>query len=331
MIPKGEIRILSQDDLKQALPMAEAITVMKEAFTILSTGSVLMPERTHIDIPTHQGTALFMPSYADHFGKIGLKSVNIYPNNPRHGLPCIQGMVCLLDGKTGTPQALLNGTYLTALRTGAASGLATDLMARPEADRVALFGAGIQARSQLEAVCAVRSVQQVRVFDLVTEAAAVFAEDMSHKLDVEVLVAESPQDAVRSADIICTVTVSTVPVFDHSDLRPGVHINAVGSYQPHVQEIPTDTVLQSRLVVDQRSAALHETGDLIIPIQKGLMEPTHIQADIGEIVTGQIQGRTSESEITLFKSVGVAIQDLAAATRALETAEAKNLGTLVEL
>lgn len=331
MMPKGKIRILSQDDLTQALPMADAIAVIKEAFMVLSAGGVLMPERTHVDIPKHQGTALFMPSYADHFGKIGLKSVNIYPNNPQHGLPCIQGMVCLLDGKTGTPLALLNGTYLTALRTGAASGVATDLLARPDAGRVALFGAGVQARTQLEAVCAVRSVQQVRVFDLVTETATTFAQEMGARLDVEVIVAQSPQDAVRSADIICTVTVSAVPVFDHRDLAPGVHINAMGSYQPHVQEIPMDTVLQSRLLVDHRSSVLQETGDLIIPIQQGRMEPTHIQAEIGEILAGRALGRTSQSEITLFKSVGVAIQDLAAATRALDIAEGKELGTLVTL
>ena len=331
MTPTQQIRILSQNDLTQALPMGKAIEAMKEAFRVLSTGGALMPERTHIDIAKHKGTALFMPSYADHLGRIGLKIVNVYPENPRQGLPCIQGMVCLLDGETGTPLALLNGTYLTALRTGAASGAATDLLARSDASEVAIFGAGVQARTQLEAVCAVRSVQRVRVYDVVTEAAQAFAEDMSDRPSVKVTVADSPQAAIRSADVICTVTVSTTPVFDHSDLRPGVHINAVGSYQPHVQEIPVDTVLQSRLFVDHRSSALQETGDLIIPIQQGLMKPTHIKAELGEIVAARAQGRTSESEITLFKSVGVAIQDLAAATRALERAETKGLGVLVDL
>lgn len=290
-----------------------------------------MPARAHINIPAHGGTALFMPCYADRFGRIGVKVVNLFDCNPAKDLPRIQGVVCLFDGQTGSPLALLNGTCLTALRTGAASGAATDLMARPEATTVAIFGAGVQGRTQLEAVCAVRAIRKAWVFDPGAEAAATFAAEMSDTLHVEIAVAESPLEALREADVVCTATVSANPVFADADLAPGTHINAVGSYKPDVQEIPEETVLRALLVVDHRVSVLAETGDLIIPIRKGLIKETDIHAELGEIVAGKVSVRPSEYRITLFKSVGVAIQDLAGAARALENARQKDLGQIVEL
>jgi len=325
------IRILSGQDIRRALPMREAVAAMKEAFAELSAGRVTMPARAQIDVPAHAGTALFMPSHADRFGKIGVKVVNLFDGNAEKGLPRIQGVVCLFDGETGSPLALLNGTCLTALRTGAASGLATDLLARPEAATVAIFGAGVQARTQLEAVCAVRAIRRASVFDTAPDAASTFAAEMSDALGIEVTAAESPREALRGADIVCAATVSSAPVFANTDLAPGTHINAVGSYKPNVQEIPEETVLRALLVVDHRKSALSETGDLIIPIQKGLMKESDIHAELGEIAAGKATGRTSESQITLFKSVGVAVQDLAAAARALENAKHQGLGQFVEL
>jgi len=325
------IRILSAQDIRRALPMSEAIAAMKEAFAELSGGRVTMPVRTHIDIPAHAGTALFMPCYADRFGRIGVKVVNLFDGNAAQGLPRIQGVVCLFDGRTGSPLALLNGTCLTALRTGAASGAATDLLARPEAATVAIFGAGVQGRTQLEAVCAVRAIRQVWVFDPAAEAAATFAAEMSGALHIEVAVAQSSREALRQADIVCTATVSATPVFTDADLAPGTHINAIGSYRPDVQEIPEETVRRALVVVDHRASALAETGDLIIPIRKGLMKETHIHAELGEIVPPRAGERPSEGQITLFKSVGVAVQDLAAAARAFENAKHEGLGQIVEL
>ena len=325
------IRILSARDIRRALPMGEAVAAMKEAFTELSAGRVNMPARAHIDVAAHGGTALFMPSQADRFGKIGLKVVNLFDGNAAKGLPRIQGLVCLFDGATGSPLAVLDGTCLTALRTGAASGTATDLLARPEAATVAIFGAGVQARTQLEAVCAVRPIRRGRVFDPAADAAATFATEMGETLGIDVTVAPSPRDALQGADVVCAATVSPTPVFADADLAPGAHINAVGSYKPDVQEIPEETVLRALLIVDHRESALAETGDLIIPIEKGLMQASDIHAELGEIAAGKASGRTSESQITLFKSVGVAIQDLAAAAHAFESAKHQGLGEIVEM
>jgi len=331
MTANKQIRILSQTDIRQALPMREAVETMKQAFEELSAGRVCMPTRTHIDIPAQAGTALFMPSYAACFGKIGVKVVNIFGDNSAKDLPVIQGLVNLFDGDTGQPLAVLNGTFLTALRTGAASGAATDLLARDSATRVAVFGAGVQGRTQLEAVCAVRPIEKVWVYDSVEAAARTFAQDMGPALSVEVLVAGSSAEAVQQADIVCTATVSSTPVFADAEVAPGTHINAIGSYKPHVQEIPSETVLRSRVIVDHRVSALEETGDLIIPLQAGLMQESHIQAELGDIVAGNAPGRTSDDEVTLFKSVGVAIQDLAMGARVLEQAQAMGLGTMTSL
>lgn len=325
------IRILSSEDIRQALPMKAAIETMKEAFAELDAGRVTMPTRTHIDVPDHAGTALFMPSYAARFGKIGVKIVNVFGANRAKGLPAIQGLVCLFDSETGTPLALLNGTYLTALRTGATSGAATDLLARAEASTAAILGAGVQGRTQLEAVCTVRAIRKAWVYDVRRGAAEAFADEMGTALDVEIVAASSARDAVQEADIVCTATLSTRPVFTDEDIAPGTHINAIGSYKPNVQEIPGTTVQKALLVVDHRESALAETGDLIIPIAQGLIKATDIHAELGEIVAGKATGRTSDGQVTLFKTVGVAVQDLAAAARAFEGAQATGLGTIVEM
>jgi len=326
-----KIRILSEEDIRRALPMKEAIEVMKEAFRELSAGRVKMPSRAHIDIPAHDGTALFMPSYADYFGKICVKVVNVFNANPKKSLPCIQGVVCLLDGETGTPLAILNGTFLTALRTGAASGAATDLLARSDADSIAIIGAGVQGRIQLEAMCSVRPIKKVWVYDIAEDVAARFAKKMGAALAIEIVVTKSSCEALQCADIVCTATVSSTPVFADAEIAPGVHINAIGSYKPEVQEIPEKTVLRSLLIVDHRKSALQETGDLLIPIKRGNMQDTHIHAELGEIVAGKVVGRSSDQDVTLFKSVGIAVQDLAAATRVFEQAEKRDFGKMVQL
>lgn len=326
-----KIRVLCEEDIRRALPMKDAVEVMKEAFKAVSTGQVTMPTRTHIDVSTYNGTALFMPSYSDYFGKIAVKVVNIFPANPKRGLPSIQGIVCLLDSQTGSPSAILDGTFLTALRTGAASGAATDLLANPDADTVAIIGAGVQGRMQLEATCAVRPIKKAWVYDIAEEVAVKFAKKMSAALSIEIVVTKSSHDALQYADIVCTATVSSTPVFDDTEITPGVHINAVGSYKPDVQEVPEETVVRSLLVVDHRESALQEAGDILIPIKKGYIQETHIHAELGEIIAGKVIGRTSDKDVTLFKSVGIAVQDLAAATRAIEQAETQGFGTMVQL
>jgi ornithine cyclodeaminase/alanine dehydrogenase-like protein (mu-crystallin family) len=326
-----QLRILSGKEIRQAVTMSEIIAAMETAFVELSAGRSEMPVRSHIGIAEPAGTALFMPCYLKAIKMIGIKTLTLFDDNRRNGLPYIQGMVSLLDGTTGAPVAILDGTTITAMRTGAASGLATKLLAREETATCAIFGAGVQGRTQLEAVCAVRRIKKAFVVDLCPETAKRYAEEMSRALGIEIVVAATPAEAVRHADVICCATLSATPVFDDRDLPAGVHVNAVGSYKPHVQEIPEETVLRSRLYVDHRESALAETGDLIIPISKGLMTQAHIIAEIGEVAAGLAPARMSGSEITFFKSVGVAVQDLAAAAAVLKKAEALGIGSVVEL
>jgi ornithine cyclodeaminase/alanine dehydrogenase-like protein (mu-crystallin family) len=324
----NDLRILSGPDVVKALPMKDAVEAMKDAFRSLSTGQAVAPQRIHIHTREPAGDALFMPSYLPGEHRMGVKVVTLFEKNREKGLPLIQALMVLLDGTCGRPLAVLDGAALTAIRTGAASGAATDLLARPDAAKVAVFGAGAQGRTQLEAVCAVRAIQEAKVFDMDQALAATFAREMGESLAIPVEVAASPGEALDRADVVCTATTSKGPVFSDSDIEPGAHINAVGSYKPDRREIPSKTVKRSRVVVDHRPAAMEEAGDLIMPMKDGLINEKHIHAELGEIVAGKKKGRETEAEITFFKSVGNAIQDLAAAQKTLANAERMNLGIL---
>ncbi|MBE9508675.1 MAG: hypothetical protein IMY86_11575, partial [Chloroflexi bacterium] len=307
------MRVLSHEDVRRALPMRQAIEAVKRAFVQLSTGQADVPLRVPLEVGRHNGVTLFMPAYLSADDQMAVKIVSVFNDNPAKGLPLIHALVVVVDATTGEPAAVMDGTYLTALRTGAASGAATELLARQDAHTAAIFGAGAQGRTQLEAVCAVRSIQRAWVYDAMPERAAAYAAEMSQHLSLPVEVAQAPAQAVRQADVICTATTSSSPVFDDADVRPGTHINAVGAYTPQMQEIPAQTVLRAKVVIDHREASLAEAGDLLIPLRQGLMDETHIHAELGEIAAGLKPGRTSPEEITLFKSVGVAVQDVAAA------------------
>lgn len=324
------IRFLSGEDVKHSLTMNQAIEAMKGAFMQLSAGSAAVPPRVPIDIAQQDATALFMPVYLPGIQKIGVKVVSVFGNNPSHGLPLIHALVAVFDGRTGRPLAVMDGEYLTALRTGAASGLATDLLARREASTVVIFGAGRQGRTQLEGVASVRPVRRAYVIDPDAKRAAGFAAEMSDQLGIEVDAAASTE-VLSEADIICTATTSGHPVFSDDRLKAGVHINGVGSFKPSLCEIPPKTVVRAKVVVDSMVSCLSEAGDLIIPMAQGLITKDHIYAELGEIASGEKAGRSSEEEITIFKSVGNAVQDLAAAARVLETARKLDLGIEVEL
>jgi ornithine cyclodeaminase/alanine dehydrogenase-like protein (mu-crystallin family) len=318
---------LSSEAVRRALPMSEAIAAMREAFAELARGGVKLPPRLRMEAPAENGIALVMPCHSASQRLFSLKFITLFSDNQRRGLPLIQSTVLLSDGSTGVPLAVMDGATLTSLRTGAASGLATDLLARPESTTVAIFGAGVQGRTQLEAVACVRRIQRVRVFDPNIESAGRFATEMQQQLGLEVACAASPAEAADGADIICTATTSSVPVFEDRDVKPGAHINAVGVFQPNMAEVPAATVCRARVVVDDRQSTLEEAGDLLRPLHAGLIDAEHFSTELGEIVLGLKRGRTAANEITLFKSVGVAIQDLCAASRALANAERLGLGT----
>jgi ornithine cyclodeaminase/alanine dehydrogenase-like protein (mu-crystallin family) len=330
-LSERSLRFLSACDVAAALPMREAVEAMKQAFRLLAAGEVVMPARTHIAAAEPSGDALFMPSYVPADRAMGIKVVTVYPGNRASGLPVIQALMLVLDAATGSPVAVMDGTSLTAIRTGAASGAATDLLANPDASAVAIFGSGPQARTQLDAVCAVRPIRRARVLDPEAARAAAFAREMAERLAIPVDPVRSSAEALAGADVVCTATTSTVPVFADAELAPGAHINAIGSYKPTVREIPGETVRRARVVVDYLPAALEEAGDLLIPMAEGLIGRGHIWAELGDIVAGSKAGRESPAQITFFKSVGLAVQDLCAARLVLANAERRGLGTALPL
>jgi len=328
------IKILSRNDVKRSVTMPQAIDVVKQAFISLAQKKAILPLRTQVTVKEYEGITLFMPAYLPEIESLGTKIVSVFPQNAKNNRPTIHAMVIICEARTGQPSAMMDGTYLTALRTGAASGIATDLLAHKEAKTAAIFGAGVQGRTQLEAICCVRDIQKVLVYDNNLRSARSFSEEMQKHGDPipgDIVAVDSPEKAVSEADVICVATTSSIPVFKDRHLRSGVHINGVGSYTPRMQEIPEKTILRAKVVVDSITASLEEAGDLIIPIKKGLIDESHIQGELGQVASGFLSVRESEADITFFKSVGLAIQDLAVAELALRKAAELRLGMDIEL
>ncbi len=318
------IRILTATDVRAALPMPKAIDAMRHAYSQLSAGTVVMPPRQHLS--TDKGITLIMPAYLPERSEFGIKVVSVYDDNPSLNLPRITATVVVLDPETGAPKAFMDGASLTAIRTGAGGGVAADILARKDAKTVGLFGAGVQARSQLQAVMAVRDIGCVNLISRTHVSAEQLAAEISEWTDApEVNLVLTPQQVVVDADIVICATTSATPLFDGNDLQSGTHITAVGTFAPEKREVDTTTIRRTnRIVVDSREACLEEAGDLIIP-------NAQIDAEIGEIINGDKQGRQSDDELTFFKSVGVAVQDAVAASAVLSEAEAKNLGTTIDM
>jgi ornithine cyclodeaminase len=298
-------RYFSAAQVRAALPMTSAIQAMREAFGALATGRAHTPVRTAVAAASG-GALLVMPGRITDPAVLGAKLVSVFPGNVNE--PVVQALVVLLDAETGTPRALFDGTALTAIRTGAASGLATDLLARPDARRVAILGAGVQARTQLEAVRCVRPVQSVAVWSRTPARATSFADE----LQGDIRVAATAHDAVNGADIICCATSAVDPVLADTDVLPGTHINAVGSFTPTMREFDPEILGRAIVVVDQREAALAEAGEVISAVHAGILMTDQL-IELGALVTGTARGRCTPADITVFKSVGLAVQDLVAA------------------
>lgn len=292
--------------------MTQAIALMKEAFVQLSNHKAVVPVRTVIPTSHQDGRVLFMPSYSPVFNLFGLKMVSVFNKNMDKGLPVIQGNMLIMDGINGSPLATIDAEYLTALRTGAASGLATDLLSRKDSEVLAVFGTGAQAETQVEGVLAVRKIRKVLVFGRDKQKTKDFCDRMRSAYAIDILPATSPGQ-LNEADIVCTATTSSTPVFEDQHLKAGAHINGIGSFTASMQEIPEEVIKRSWLVVDQYEAALKEAGDVVIAIQKGVIDQNHLRAELGEIILGRNAGRSLHDQITVFKSVGNAVQDLALA------------------
>lgn len=326
--------VLNREQVRDLVPMPDAIELMKTAFAELSAGRTVSPLRTVVSLPGREGDTLFMPAYVPAMDALGLKTVSVFRRNPQRGLPVIHAIVGLVDPETGQPLAIMDGTYLTALRTGAVSGAAADLLARPDSRVLTAIGAGAQGVTQIVAVCAIRPIERVIAVDVHQGALARLRETMEREWPEIAARLETTTDtaaAVRAADVICTATTSSSPVFRDEDVRPGAHISAVGAYTPEMQELPAETVARATVVVDAIEAALAEAGDLIVPLETGLVTRDHFARELGMVASGTAPGRTSDDEVTLFKSVGNAVQDVVVAKRAVERARERGIGTEIDL
>jgi len=309
--------------------MPEAIDAAAAALAAYSSGDAVVPLRTHVSC--RDGVALYMPGLVDGEAALGAKLVSVFPANPARGLPTITAAMVLQDPATGVPLALMEAGHLTALRTGAAGGLAARLLARADAHKALICGAGIQARTQLAALHAVRQLTTVRVYDPNTAAAHAMVSEHAWP-DLDCLVVDNPDDWVAWADVIIAATTSRTPVFDGRLVRPGTHVTGIGSYTPEMQELDSELILRAdRVVCDTKEGALAEAGDLTVPLAGGLITPARVDSELGHIVLGRAAGRVSDHEVTVYKGVGLAALDLVTAKRILARAQERGLGTLVDL
>jgi ornithine cyclodeaminase len=323
------IAAISSDVIDQIITMKEVIDVSAWAYKEFSRDRVQMPMRINIKSP--QGTTLFMPGYLKENGALGVKVVSIFNNNSSKKIPVINAVMLLINSETGQPLAIMDGTKLTAIRTGAASGVATNLLARKDACNFALIGAGGQALEQVRAVMAVRKIKNLSIYSRRNDSALVLAKHLQHEYpQLQIVAAKTPKEAVKGADIITCVTSSNTPVFDPMDVSPGTHINGIGSFSAEMREVQVVGLPQLRVFVDSLEAVLEEGGDLIQAIREGYCTPSDF-LEIGEVLLQSKLGRTSDSEITFFKSVGLAVQDTAVAFEIFQKASKSNRVQEVEL
>jgi ornithine cyclodeaminase/alanine dehydrogenase-like protein (mu-crystallin family) len=318
--------ILSGEEVVRLLDMPGCMQAMEKALVTLARGEFHLPLRPVVRPPGESHLLGLMPTYRSGGRPLyALKTVAIFPDNPSRGLDPHQGTVTLYDGTTGEVLAVMNASPITAIRTAAVSGVATRALAREDARVLAVVGAGHQARPHIAAMLEARPLEEVRISSRSYESAERLAAEWPLARAVE-----SNEDAVRGADVICTVTQSAMPVLSHEWLAPGVHINAVGACFPHTRELDTETVVRSSFFTDRRESCENEAGDYVIPLQEGAISDGHIRAELGEVLAGTGPGRTSPQEITVFESLGLAVEDLAAAEYLMCRAREAGAGTTVE-
>ena len=323
--------LLTRDDVIRVLDMPDCMDVVEKAFAELASGTAELPLRIGIKPPG--GISLYMPAYLKELGALACKVVTVYKDNPtKHDMPTTIGKVLLQDPETGDVTCIMDGGYLTAMRTGAVSGVATKYLARTAEGQVAgIFGAGVQARMQLWAVAVVRKLGKALVYDPAPDAVRSFIDELGPKLDLEIEAVDSVEAMIAGSDILCAATSSSQPLFDGATVRPGTHINGIGSHTPNARELDTAIVARSKFIADSAEACLSEAGDLMIPIEEGAITAEHIHAELGEIVLGTKPARENDDEITLFKSNGLAIQDVATAKLVYDRAVEAGIGQTVDI
>jgi ornithine cyclodeaminase/alanine dehydrogenase-like protein (mu-crystallin family) len=326
-----KILVLSHDEVVELLPIKECIAVMRDALIALAAGKVHQPLRTIMRPPDAAGVMGLMPSYiSGERAAFGLKAICVMPGNPAKGKDSHQGAVLLFSAETGELLAMMNASAITAIRTAAVSGVATDLLAREDAGDLAIIGAGVQARSHLAAMSEVRPIRRCRIASRRIEHAREFAEEMRPNFSFPLEPVESVEEALAGADLIVTVSSAKEPIVLREWVSPGSHLNVVGSSHARSREVDSGTMAASSLFVDRRESTINEAGDYLLALSDGAIGPDHIRAEIGEVLTGESQGRTAPEEITLFKSLGIGIEDLAAAEYLYRKATELNAGTWIE-
>ncbi len=330
-LPVPSVRIISQSEVPRLLPMKDCVALMAQALQSLAREDAVQPLRTIVRLPGRGGGLGTMPAYLGSPSALGVKVITFTPENQGTSYDLHQGAVLLFDTEHGTLLAVIDATSITSIRTAAVSAVATDLLAREDAATVAILGSGVQAASHLESMRVVRPVARVRVWSRDFDRAKVFSRAESERHQIPVEPARTAREAVRDAAIVCVVTAAREPVLQGEWLEPGTHVNAVGACLPTHRELDTAAVVRSRVYVDRRESALHEAGDILVPIQEGAIRESHIVGEIGELLLGRMEGRRTAEEITLFKSLGLAIEDVAAAHAIHARATAAGAGTVIDL
>jgi ornithine cyclodeaminase/alanine dehydrogenase-like protein (mu-crystallin family) len=323
--------IIPQEEIPSLLPMDECMAVMADALATLARGQAILPLRTMFRLPNDTGVFAMMPGYLGAPEALGIKVITVFPRNHGTAYDSHQGVVLLFETEHGGPIAMLDASSITAIRTAAVSGVATGLLARDGAHDLAILGSGVQARTHLDAMLHARRIERVRVWSRNPENARRFAREVGEQRQLAVEVMGEVQATVDGADIICTVTSSREPVLRGEWIAPGAHVNAVGASLATARELDSAAVVRASLFVDRRESTINEAGDFLVPKKEGLLGDDHIRAEIGEVLLGTHPGRTSDTEVTLFKSLGLAIEDVAAATQAYTRAKALGRGVEVAL
>ncbi len=324
--------VLSRNNLISLLKMNDVMNVIETAFNELAQGSASIPPRTIINIEKENGSMLFMPSYLNKSGSLAIKSAGMYKENPKkYNLPTIMASLILLDHKTGEPLCLMDGSYITAIRTAAASGLAAKYLAREDSTTIGIIGAGVQAETQVLAMMQIRPIKRILVYDIISDKIKSFISSLSEKVSCGFEAVKNPDNLLEKSDIVITSTTSKTPVFTGTKLKPGTHISSIGWVGTNGRELDTYTVEKCKLVVDTMDGVLSESGDILIPIKEGKITKDHIWCELKDLTSGAKKGRTSNKELTLWKSVGLAIEDAATAQLAYQKAHEFGIGTPIHL
>ena len=323
--------VLSEKEVRSLIDIEELIAALEQAHIQYSTGKAVMPVRLVVPLPQIDGRITSMPGYLNEDKALGIKVVTYFQKNPERNLPAILATIMLFSAETGKMIAAMDGTYITTIRTACASALATRALANPEIAVLGILGAGVQARSHILALCRVRKLQRIKIYSPSGSSALSVKKELESKVRVPIEIAASAEDSVRDADLLVTATTAQQPILKFDWLKPGVHINAVGSHRPDLREIDGATLSRSKVVVDSRAAIMAECGDILLALKEKSVRESVIHAEIGEVLAGTKPGRSGAGEVTLYKSVGIAIQDVATAQLVYRKALEQKVGTNVEV